>query len=93
MNAVLLLAALIGTTLIIVRGTIFRSLQQWLPSLFRCAQCTGYWVGVAAGVSGIVATGHGRLIDAMIVGTATSFLSMAADAVLISMLGEPEEKP
>lgn len=92
MTSLILLAALIGATLIIVRGTIFRSLQTWLPSLFRCAQCTGFWVGVVAGASRIVVVGQGRLVDAMLVGAATSFLAMAADALLVTMLGEPEEK-
>lgn len=84
------IAALIGTTLIIVRGTIFRPLQRRWPALFQCSQCTGMWVGMAAGASGVVDAGHARAVDALVVGAATSFLSMTADAVLLKLLGDPE---
>ena len=93
MNSVLLLSALVGATLIVVRGTICRPIRQLWPALFQCSQCTGAWVGVAAGASGIVTVGQGRAIDAIVVGAATSFLAMVADAVLLKLLGDPEEKP
>ena len=92
MNAVLLLSALIGATLIVVRGTICRPIQKLWPALFGCSQCTGTWVGIAAGASGIVSVGQGRMVDAIVVGAATSFLSMLADAVLLKLLGDPNEK-
>lgn len=85
----MLYLALIGFTLILVRGTIFRPLQARWPALFGCSQCTGTWVGIAAGASGLVTVGHGRVLDAVIVGSATSFLAMAADAVLLRLLGDP----
>ena len=91
MTPFLLIAALIGTTLIVVRGTIFRPLQRLYPPLFRCCQCTGFWVGVLAGVSGVVSVGRGRAIDAAVVGPATSFLSLVADGVLLKLLGDPED--
>ena len=87
----MIFVALVGVTLIIVRGTIFRWLQNFLPRLFRCSQCTGFWVGAAASATGIASTGHGRIVDAMLVGAATSFLAMFADAILISLLGDPNE--
>ncbi len=83
--------ALIGLTLILVRGTIFAPLQRLWPSLFQCSQCTGAWVGIAAGASGIVQNGHGRALDAIIAGAATSFLSLLSDAVLLKLLGDPSE--
>jgi hypothetical protein len=86
----MLYVALIGLTLIIVRGTIFGWLQRLWPALFRCSQCTGMWVGMAAGASGVAQMGHGRVLDALIIGSATSFLSMLADAVLLKLLGDPE---
>lgn len=89
MTELLLILALIGTTLIVVRGTILRPLQKLWPALFACAQCSGFWVGVAAGASGIVSLGLGKPIDAVIVGAATSFLSLLADAVLLRLLGDP----
>ncbi len=79
--------ALIGLTLIVSRGTIFLPIQKRWPA-FKCAQCTGMWTGAAAGVSGIVTTGHGRILDAVIVGCATSFMSLAANAVLIRLLDD-----
>lgn len=33
--------------------------------------------------------GHGRVLDAFVVGAATSFLSLLADAVLLRLLGDP----
>jgi len=83
--------ALVGTTLILVRGTVFRPLQRLWPALFWCAQCSGMWVGMAAGASGLVRVGHGRVLDALVVGAATSFLSLLADAVLLRLLGDPRE--
>ena len=91
MTFFLLVSALVGTTLIVVRGTIFRPLQAFYPPLFRCCQCTGFWVGVAAGASGLVSVGRGHMIDAVVVGSATSFLALAADGVLLKLLGDPEE--
>jgi hypothetical protein len=87
----LLAFALIGTTLIVVRGTVFGPLQRALPAFFHCAQCVGFWTGAAAGGSGIIATGHGRILDALIVGAASSFASLLTDAVLLKLLGDPEE--
>lgn len=83
--------ALIGLTLIIARGTIFGALQRLYPPLFQCSQCVGFWVGLAAGALGIATLDRGRVVDAVLVGTATSFLSMAADAALLKMLGDPNE--
>lgn len=73
------------------RGTVFRWLQRLWPPLFQCSQCVGTWVGIVAGTSGVVQVGHGRLVDAVLVGAATSFLSMAADAVFLKLLGDPHE--
>ena len=92
MNTILLLSALVGTTLIIVRGTILRRVRALWPALFGCCQCTGTWVGVAAGASGIVSVGQGRVVDAVVVGAATSFLALVADAVLMKLLGDPGEE-
>ena len=91
MNAFLILSALIGTTLIVVRSAIVSPLRRLWPALFHCAQCTGTWIGVVAGASGVVSAGHNRLLDAIIVGAATSFLSTLADAVLLNLLGDPSE--
>lgn len=92
--------ALVGLTLILVRGTIFRALQRLYPPLFRCSQCVGMWVGLAAGAIGIAPLDRWsigsavseRVFDAVLVGAATSILSLAADAVLLKLLGDPSEE-
>jgi hypothetical protein len=81
--------ALVGMTLILVRGTIFRPLQRMYPPLFRCSQCVGMWVGLAAGITGIASMDRGRIVDAILCGTATSVLSLFTDAVLLKLLGDP----
>lgn len=83
--------ALVGATLIVTRSTIFRPLQRLWPALFQCSQCSGVWVGMAAGASGIAQMGHGRVLDAVIVGAATSFLSLLSDAILLNLLGDPKD--
>jgi hypothetical protein len=92
MTAVLLLAALIGATLIVVRSTIFRPIRRFWPDLLECSQCTGAWIGAVAGASGLVTAGHGRVLDALVVGAATSFLATLADAILLHLLGDPEKR-
>ena len=92
MNEVLLLSALVGATLIIVRGTILRRVRAVWPALLECCQCTGTWVGVMAGMTGIVSVGRGHVIDAIVVGAATSFLALLADALLLKLLGDPNEE-
>ena len=92
MNAILLLSALVGATLIVVRGTIMRRVRAVWPALFECSQCTGTWVGIVAGATGIVSVGQGRVVDAIVVGAATSFLALLADAVLLKLLGDPGEE-
>jgi len=93
MNLALHLIALVGATLIVVRSAIFRPLQKLWPALFQCSMCAGMWVGVAAGASGLVQSGHGRVLDAIVVGAAASFSSVLADAVLLNLLGDPNETP
>jgi hypothetical protein len=83
--------ALIGTTLIVVRSTALRFIQRLWPAFFQCSQCVGFWTGAAAGGSGLIQTGHGRILDAFVVGAASSFASMFADAVMLKLLGDPNE--
>jgi hypothetical protein len=84
--------ALVGLTLLIVRGTILAPVRRLYPALLECSQCTGTWVGIVAGASGILPMGHGRVIDAVLVGAATSVLSLLADATLLKLLGDPHEE-
>jgi hypothetical protein len=91
-NDLLLVFALIGTTLIVARSTMLRPVRRLWPAMLACPQCVGTWVGVAAGATSVVSLGYGKPLDALIVGTATSFLSLLADAVLSYLLGPPEGK-
>lgn len=86
------LLALVGVTLLITDSVIFRPIRKIWPALLKCSQCTGMWVGAAAGASGIVTAGHGRALDALIVGASASFSSYIADAVLTRLIGEPIDK-
>lgn len=79
--------ALIGTTLIVVRGTIFKRLRRIWPVFFRCSQCVGFWVGAGAGASGVAPMGYGRVLDAFGAGASTSFLALLSEAVLLMLLG------
>lgn len=88
----LVLLALVGTTLIIVRGTIFDAVRRLWPSFLACSMCCGFWVGAVAGATGILSIGHGRALDMFIAGASTSFSSLLADAVLLKLLGDPSEE-
>jgi len=85
--------ALIGLTLIIVRGTIFRPVRRIWPALLECSQCTGMWVGAAAGTMGLPREVGGSVVNALLVGASTSLLSMLTDAVLLKLLGDPTPEP
>lgn len=74
--------ALIGLTLIVTQGTIFERLRSLWPGMLGCSQCVGTWVGAAAGASGVVETGHGPILDAVIVGCTTSILSLMTAMIL-----------
>lgn len=84
----LVLIGLVGVTLIVTRGTIFRPLRKLSREFFGCGQCFGFWVGAVAGATGIVVTGHGRALDALLVGAATSLLSLLSQAVVLNLLGD-----
>jgi hypothetical protein len=86
------LLALVGVTLLITDSAIFRPIRRIWPALLKCSQCTGMWVGAVAGASGVVAAGHGRALDALIVGASASLSSYVADAVLTRLIGEPIDK-
>jgi len=49
------------------------------------------WVGMSAGAAGVVTFDQGRVVDTVLAGTATSFLSLLADAILLRLLGDPRD--
>jgi len=90
--------ALVGVTLILVRGAIFARLRALWPALLECTMCTGTWVGIAAGASGIVTVAEvpgpvflAHATRALLAGCAVSVLSLLTDAVLLKLLGDPDE--
>lgn len=84
--------ALIGLTLIIVRSLIFAPVRKLWPGLLGCAQCTGMWVGMAAGAIGVVDLGHRIALNTLLVGASTSLLSLIVDAVLLRLLEDTSER-
>lgn len=91
MRDFLLLSALIGATLIVVRGTIFRRMRAVWPAFLACSQCVGFWVGVGAGATSIVSLGYGRWFDTALMGCAVSALAMVTDIVLLKIADGPAE--
>ena len=85
------LFALVGATLLVVTSTVTRPIRRLFPSLLRCSQCTGFWIGALAGGFGLVSIGRGLVLDALVVGSAISFLAQLADGVLLNLLGETDE--
>lgn len=87
-----LACTLVGATLALVRSPLFAPVRRFYPPLLGCAQCSGFWVGAAAGAVGLVSVGRGPVVGALAAGFATSLLSLLADAVLLNLLGDPNEE-
>lgn len=93
--------ALVGATIIITRGTIFKGLQRSrLGGFFTCSLCVGFWIGAVS----LFVLRHGAgsyaghsltwwaVADFFLDGASVALLSLAADAVLLKLLGDPEDK-
>ena len=86
MHEMLLLLGLTGLTLIIVRGTIFHSLRDWLLAkrpndigyLFTCPQCSGFWVGLLGGAV------YAEPLFVPILAGAVSLVAMMADRWMVA---------
>jgi len=87
-NAFVTFMALVGATILVTQARIVAPLRRLAPKFFGCAQCVGTWIGFAGGGSGLLPLGHGRVIDAILVGFATSVLSLLVAGVLLILLGE-----
>jgi hypothetical protein len=92
--------ALVGATIIITRGVIFSRVQK-LSHFFTCSLCVGFWVGAVS----MFALRHGQgsasghpfvwlwvVPDFFLDGATVALLSLAADAVLLRLLGDPSDK-
>lgn len=92
-DSALLLVAFVGMTIVLVRGSIFSPLRSKL-SVLNCSLCTSVWVG---GVGhGLLACQAGQkwfliIESSLLFGSATAVLALLADAVLLRLLGDPNE--
>lgn len=77
------LGGLIGTTLIVVRGTLFAPLRKRLGML-QCAQCLGWWVGLVGGLAlnRFMRPPIDWIETGVLIGGMVSGLAFAADAGL-----------
>ena len=94
-----ILFALVGATIIITRGTIFRGFQQGRAgAFFSCALCVGFHVGAWSML--LLRHGDGAyaghpftwwaVVDFFLDGSSVALLSLAAEAVLLKLLGDPD---
>jgi hypothetical protein len=94
---ILVFAALVGATLIVVRSTLFKRVRRVWPALLGCSQCVGFWTGALATFVPELDLPHGRapfamVVDALVVGCATSLSALATDCLLCKLAGEPDEE-
>jgi hypothetical protein len=80
------LLALVGLTLVVVRGSLFARVRSVWPSLFGCAMCSGFWVGALGTTGFAIALREYRgsvalSADAVTFGGAVSLCATAADFV------------
>jgi hypothetical protein len=82
------LTALVGATLIVVRGTIFRFVRRLWPAFFGCSQCVGFWVGA---LGPLAIRSRESWIEALVMGCVVSVVAMATDVVLCKLAGGPAD--
>jgi|WetSurMetagenome_2_1015567.scaffolds.fasta_scaffold331850_2 hypothetical protein len=92
MRDFLMVTALIGATLIVTQSVLFRPIRRLWPSLLKCGQCVGTWIGVSAGFFGLLRAVDNIFLNALIVGASNSVLVMLVDGVLCLMFGEVVEE-
>ena len=91
--SVLQVLGLVGTTIIVVRGAIFNWLRKGrIAYYFSCSMCLGFAVGaIGAAVMAHGAHDYNSVVDFFLDGASVSLLSLAADAVLLKLLGDPAD--
>lgn len=80
--------ALVGVTILLVRGAIFQRARSVWPGLFGCSLCLGFWVGIAWGVATVVLI-HRAWSWALLDGPTVAICAVLVDAVLLKLLGDP----
>jgi hypothetical protein len=93
-STLFILAALVGATLIVVRGTLFRRVRAIWPSFLGCSQCVGFWIGVLAAATSppLLSVRHDWRLDAPLLGCALSLLAMSVDLTLLWLGGGSADK-
>lgn len=92
--SVLQILGLVGSTIIVVRGAIFNWLRKgWGAYYFGCSMCLGFAVGaVGSAVIAHGAHGYDNIVNFVLDGASVSLLALAADAILLKLLGDPTDK-
>lgn len=91
-NIVFLLLAAIGLTLILKYAYILKAPRDWvtnksdfLSHLFSCSQCLGFWSGLLVGFLTCLSQFNfemSALLNCVLLGFASSFLSQVSDLVI-----------
>lgn len=89
-----MLVALVGATIIITRGSIFRGLQESRAgAFFSCSLCVGFWVGaIGMAVLREASFSVDAAKDFFLDGFSVSLLSFVVTAILIRLLDDPPSK-
>lgn len=89
---ILFYLALVGATLVVVRGSIFKALRARVKFL-ACAQCSGWWIGALGAQVYPAADLATRVRETLIMAFATSVLAMTVDILHSHFAGEPLPEP
>jgi hypothetical protein len=90
---ILFYLALVGATLVIVRGSIFKGLRARVKFL-ACAQCSGWWIGALGAQVYPSADLATRVRETLIMAFVTSVLAMTTDILHSHFAGgEPDPEP
>lgn len=87
-NSLLLLLGAVGSTLIVVRGSIFSPIREighskW-QEFINCAQCTGFWVGFIFFAISFRASplNIDWVLQGVIYGAVTSLFALVLDTII-----------
>jgi hypothetical protein len=84
------IVALVGVTIIVVRGRIFSWLQGLYRPLFGCSLCVGWWVGALWSLARHAST-LSHVCCAVLDGATVALAALLVDAVLLRLLGDPDD--
>jgi hypothetical protein len=88
---VAVVVALVGVTILIVRGGIFARVRALWPGLLGCAMCVGFWVGAIFELATASAWTARLGVRAGLGGSIVSVCALLTDALLCRWLGDPSK--